>query len=1116
MNCPKCNKPNRPQALFCKHCGESLSASTGSPLDELVAMVEVKAELQSILALHKSIKDRERRSGVTMDPISLNIIITGEAGSGRKKLVSVIQRLFKSAGIISAPKCVDLNATRYQRHDEDVDNAIKAAKGGILCISDAHKLVAEGVANENCPIDELLNSMDEWRGKSDAPRLVIVTGLPKLARYFMENQGARARFDYQFDLPEYTVDEELDICCHILKYDRKLEILDDARQKLLRILRYERRSGNAFFTGGNLAKQKAEEIFRQVCMSGRTQQADTVIADDVQGTEFVPKSLDEIFAQLDEFVGVDEIKEGVRKLANKIELERQQNGPDAPVVLKDHYLFLGNPGTGKTSIARVFADVLNSLGVLPIGQLVEVDRSQLVSNYVGDTAKLVRAAFDRANGGVLFVDEAYALSNGDNDTFGKEAVDTLMKLAEDRRGQLVVILAGYTKEMGEFLQLNSGMSSRFNEVINFRDYNAEELTEIFRRFVKKAGKRLDVDAEERAINFFQKMYMTRTKGFGNAREVRNTFERALKNQSDRILMLQNQGLFQPGDAEIITLSDIEGAEGGKELTVDEVMAELDEFVGMENVKKQIRSIAQSLQFEREKMKKGIGRLELQGAHMVITGRPGTGKSTIARKMGQIFKAIGLLPTDKVVERERKTLLDSYSNSAGRNMEKACDEAMGGVLFIDEAYTLLPISPSGAKDQGGDEAVNALMTRMENDKGKFVVIMAGYKQEMEEFVDNANAGLRRRISYFIHIDDYSAEELYQIFMLRAKKHQLTFTPEARELLRKCIDEMVATKDEKFGNAGEMVKLFEAMQMRQANRLMPIPAEQRTREAYLTIEASDIPYDPPKKIDVGECLAQLDELTGLQAVKDEVRRLAEYLMSEQERAQELGEKAHVVADHYLFIGNPGTGKTTVARIMGNIFYSLGLLPSNKVVDVTAKDLVASYVGQTGKQTEQVVHRAIGGVLFIDEAYSLDDGPHGFGQEASATLLRLLLDYKGRLICIAAGYPYEMKKWISTNTGLPSRFNKTICFDDYDAAQLAEIFVRKAAKDKLQLTPMAEAAMHQYFEQLVAHKDQNFGNAREVNNYYDNVRVRQGGRLRQMKQNGVLERSDFFVLEESDMKE
>ena len=158
----------------------------------------------------------------------------------------------------------------------------------------------------------------------------------------------------------------------------------------------------------------------------------------------------------------------------------------------------------------------------------------------------------------------------------------------------------------------------------------------------------------------------------------------------------------------------------------------------------------------------------------------------------------------------------------------------------------------------------------------------------------------------------------------------------------------------------------------------------------------------------------------------------------------------------------------------------------------------------------------MLFIDEAYSLDDGPHGFGQEASATLLRLLLDYKGRLICIAAGYPYEMKKWISTNTGLPSRFNKTICFDDYDAAQLAEIFVRKAAKDKLQLTPMAEAAMRQYFEQLVAHKDQNFGNAREVNNYYDNVRVRQGGRLRQMKQNGTLERSDFFVLEESDMKE
>lgn len=192
-------------------------------------------------------------------------------------------------------------------------------------------------------------------------------------------------------------------------------------------------------------------------------------------------------------------------------------------------------------------------------------------------------------------------------------------------------------------------------------------------------------------------------------------------------------------------------------------------------------------------------------------------------------------------------------------------------------------------------------------------------------------------------------------------------------------------------------------------------------YLTIEAEDIPYDPPKMIDEEECMAELNQLIGLSSVKREVKEIADYIKVERAKAEAMGKKFQGVVDHYLFVGNPGTGKTTVARIMGNIFYSLGVLPSNRLLEVTRKDLVEGYVGQTATKTARVVKRAVGGVFFIDEAYSLMGD--NFGQEATNTILPMLLDYKGKMVCIAAGYPHEIRQWIDTNSGLESRFTKVI---------------------------------------------------------------------------------------------
>ncbi|MDE6682277.1 MAG: AAA family ATPase, partial [Muribaculaceae bacterium] len=824
----------------------------------------------------------------------------------------------------------------------------------------------------------------------------------------------------------------------------------------------------------------------------------------INGKEFKPKTIEEVLKEFDKFVGIDNMKNEVISVADDI---KQMVASGRTPAVSKHYRFIGNPGTGKTTMARLFADALNALGALPVGQLVEVGKDDLVSQFVGESPKLVKAVFKRAMGGVLFIDEAYQLAN---DNHGKDALDTLIALAENNRGKIVVIVAGYEKDMEALNKLNSGFKSRFEKTVFFNDYEPEALTEIFRRLVKSSPDDLTLsqDAEEGVLNFFKRMYLGRPKDFGNARDVRNAFNTARTNMMKRLR--ENPELPRE-----ITMADIEGKQSGEGPGIDEILASLDELVGMEKVKEQLEAIAGNVMISRMQMEAAGGDPELFNVHIAITGNPGTGKNEVAKRLGKIFKAIGILDKGHTVERERKTLLDSFSNSAGINMDKAVDEAMGGVLFIDEAYSLMPATNPGDKDADGAAAVEALMTRMQNDAGKFVTVIAGYKPEIEEFIANANPGLASRFTHRIHIDDYTPAQLTEIYLRAAAKKKLTLSEEAKALLEKKIEEMVTTKDRKFGNARTIIQLLRETREKMSARLRKLQAQgPLTQEQLLTIEAPDIPYDPPRKVDIEECMRRLDELVGLDEVKQHIRALADALIVEQQRAKLTGEKPQINIDHYQFIGNPGTGKTTVARIMGDIFYSLGLLPSNKLVEVTPGDMVAGYVGQTAPKTRQIVERGLGGVLFIDEAYGLRDGNFG-EKDAIPLLLTMLLNNKNKMVCIVAGYPKEMKWMMEANTGLPRRFRGIIHFEDYNADDLAKIFRNIVKKNGMKLDEMADEEMQRYFRVLVANKGEDFGNASEAGAYFDRVKINQGARIRRESAKGLqASASDLYLLKYEDM--
>lgn len=272
-----------------------------------------------------------------------------------------------------------------------------------------------------------------------------------------------------------------------------------------------------------------------------------------------PEKLEDVLAELDALCGLDKVKEDVKSLINLVKVRKMREEAGLPVPpMSLHMVFLGNPGTGKTTVARLLARIYHSLGVLSKGQLVEVDRSGLVAGFVGQTALKTQEVISKALGGVLFIDEAYALTNQDSpNDFGQEAVEVILKGMEDNRKDLIVIVAGYTDLMTDFIHSNPGLESRFNKYFHFEDYNGEQLAEIFRSQCKRNSYTLDEETDKAAAEAFKIMYEQRDENFGNARDVRNIFETAVARQANRLAVMEAP---TKEDLMALTIEDLDLAE----------------------------------------------------------------------------------------------------------------------------------------------------------------------------------------------------------------------------------------------------------------------------------------------------------------------------------------------------------------------------------------------------------------------------------------------------------------------------------------------------------------------------------------------------------------------------
>ncbi|MFI6520517.1 AAA family ATPase [Spirillospora sp. NPDC050679] len=760
-------------------------------------------------------------------------------------------------------------------------------------------------------------------------------------------------------------------------------------------------------------------------------------------------------------------------------------------------LITGPEGTGKGTAAELAERALIECGA--VREALWVSDQVFAALTVSDAVLWLQARVrDCVEGRMLLVvDDLERMAA--HERCGAAAVEELRRLMARSPGLDVIALCR-TGGDGRLFKVNPALVRAF-EAARTTDFTAADYAELFRRALAAHG--LEATGEAAAI---AGELLARTPPMLNLRGARLVEQVVAQSTAAALARVRSSG--EPaGEPLRITREDLpqqplSGHDG-------DPLAELKAMIGIGPVKEEVQALvaeAKAVQLRREAGMPDSARPR----HLAFAGNPGTGRRTVAGLLGRLYAGLGVLTSGHLVEVERGDLQGDFPGDSALKMRRAAERAHGGVLLVRDAHL------ARADPAHGREALDALVATMQANPDDLVVVLTGPPDALPELL-RENPDLAAQFPLTVRFPDLGDEELAELFRRRAKAAGFALAAGTFDKVARLV--RTAPRGPGFANAGLVLGLLDQAVAMQGRRVLADDVVDDT-ERLDEILPEDVPDaltgHPGRGSD--DPRGEIGRLVGLAAVKEEV----EHLVAEA-RAVPMRERANQrlpqPSRHMVFTGNPGTAKTTIARLIAAVYAEQNLLSSGHLVEVTRANLVAEYVGQTAPRVRAVVERALGGVLFIDEAYTLTQAAgdsRDFGNEAVAELLRLMEEHRSDLVVIVAGYGEQMEQFLDSNPGLRERFPKKVHFPDYSNDELIEIFEYMAAAQGFQLAEDVRGALE---ELLAKHeRDRSFGNARLMRNLLEGAISRQGRRLTEAEEGrpGSVGPDEVRLLRKEDLPE
>ncbi len=742
------------------------------------------------------------------------------------------------------------------------------------------------------------------------------------------------------------------------------------------------------------------------------------------------------------------------------------------------FLILGNPGTGKTEIARKIGKILQEAGILKIGDTIESNRGKLISSYIGGVPKAVMAEIERAEESVLFIDEAHLLGMKDgganHEGTGYEVISTLNHVITNPNYHVSVILAGYEDKMKSVLDLDPGFRRRFGDnIIRLNDYQPELLTSILLDMLRKQG--LEVDAnlinisEENGVKFrpihsmVERLYAERDRTkFGNAGDMEKLSEYVKsKLKDDRVVT--KESFFGGSDGKI---TEKWFHPMNITATASSLIEEMNKrFVGMDSIKQEIRRIGLMLEDQKAR---GISD-ENTLKSILLVGNPGVGKSSVAEYIAKLYFSYGLLGSPQPIIVSASEFASSNVGGSQTIVHDYIKQAQDkkALIFVDEAHELLNAHFDGKG------AIKAFMAPMTDRNHPFLTCFAVYPDEKEAFL-KLDKGLYRRLR-IIHLEDYKGYELYEIMQRFIAKQGLQTTETLNNLLKKVTERIYRRRTSQTGNAGFIENIVLEMDDNRRNRCEMNAIPFNTNESTF-LSPEDVPQrlrdglntDPPS--DVSEqfeaIFARFDkEIVGMKNVRKQLHQIA----MEVRETISLGKDIdNIKIRPLMLVGNPGTGKTLISSKLAEIYTHFGLLNTDELVVVNAASL--------NQPVEDLIRKAQDrrACLFVDEAHRLLDSQ--FGRAQFGKFMAPLTEYNKPFLVCFASYPQLDKDLMRLDPGGESRFT-IIELEDYTTTELMEIMHRKIVSEELTVDQATVKQLEKLFNYVYQTRNTNTGNGRFV---------------------------------------